>query len=430
MAENDNQAIATELLPQRWLCLVAMIVAIFFMQFSLIIMPGIAPHIIPEMGLDPALFGMLANMPYLAGVLFGVLMGNVGDKVGIKKIMTISIVVFVIGAFWRWMSVGSYPMLMVSSLVMGFGLAVLNANSTKGIRLWFPGKAMGPAMGLYIAGASLGAGVALMVGPILGTSSSLLLAGVFSVITLVIWVACYKTHPAEDSDASGVAKGTFSQVIKNKDVWIVSFLIFFVFGNSTTFQTYMTEGLNQAAMAGGNMDALALIGTISLVSTIFVAISSVAAPAIIARFENLRPVMIAICIFEAICTVMTLVVPFGPLTWVFIILAALGLGAMLAMGKTVPALLPGIDPRNLGAVGGLQSTLQNLGGWVIAGYIIAPIAQSVYGPVQVTEMGPVFGLPTYTAIYVGAAICSILVAVCYLLLSKNVKTHIAAAGEE
>ena len=140
---DENTQVATELLPQRWMCLVAMVVAIFFMQFSLIIMPGIAGTIIPEMGLDPAKFGMLANMPYLAGVLFGVIMGNVGDKVGIKKIMTISIVVFIIGAFWRWQSVGSYAMLMVSSLVMGFGLAVLNANSTKGIRLWFPGKAHG-----------------------------------------------------------------------------------------------------------------------------------------------------------------------------------------------------------------------------------------------------------------------------------------------
>lgn len=158
MSEEKMQGVADQQMPQRWMCLIAMVAAVFFMQFSLIIMPGVASTIIPELGLTPAMFGMLANMPYLCGVLFGVLMGNVGDRVGIKKLMTIAIVVFIVGAFWRWAS-GTYAMLMLSSLVMGFGLAVLNANSTKGIRLWFPGKSMGPAMGLYIAGASLGAGV-------------------------------------------------------------------------------------------------------------------------------------------------------------------------------------------------------------------------------------------------------------------------------
>ena len=427
---DENTQVATELLPQRWMCLVAMVVAIFFMQFSLIIMPGIAGHIIPEMGLDPAKFGMLANMPYLAGVLFGVVMGNVGDKVGIKKIMTISIVVFIIGAFWRWQSVGSYAMLMVSSLVMGFGLAVLNANSTKGIRLWFPGKALGPAMGLYIAGASLGAGAALYAGPMLGTNTSLLVSAVTAVITFIVWILCYKTHPAEDSQASGVQKGAFGAILKNKDVWIVSFMIFFVFGNSTTFQTYMVAALNNAAAATG-IDGTQMVALISAVSTVFVALSSIVGPAIVAKFSNLRIGMVLVCIVEGICTLAILFVPFGPLTWIIMIIAGLGLGTMLAMGKTVPALLPDVDPRNLGAVGGLQSTLQNLGGWIIAGYIIAPIAQSMVPAVSVDPVaGPLFGLGTYQAIYAGGLICSLLVAVCYLLLNKNVSFKNAAAAEE
>ena len=431
MADDAKQAVATELLPQRWICLVAMVVAIFFMQFSLIIMPGIAGTIIPEMGMDPALFGMLANMPYLAGVLFGVIMGNVGDRVGIKKLMTISIVVFIVGAFWRWQSVGSYAMLMVSSLVMGFGLAVLNANSTKGIRLWFPGKALGPAMGLYIAGASLGAGAALYAGPMLGTSTSLLVSAISAVVTFVVWILCYKTHPLENTQASGVEKGTFSAILKNKDVWIVSFMIFFVFGNSTTFQTYMVAGLNNAAAATG-IDGTQTVALLSAFSTVFVALASIVGPAFVAKFSNMRVGMIVICIIEGLCTVFVLYVPFGPLTWVVMIIAGLGLGTMLAMGKTVPALLPDIDPRNLGAVGGLQSTLQNLGGWVIAGYIIAPIAQAAVPAVGIDPLsGPIYGLGTYQAIYIGAMICSLLVALCYLLLSKNVSfKNAAASGEE
>ena len=186
----------------------------------------------------------------------------------------------------------------------------------------------------------------------------------------IVWILCYKTHPAEDSQASGVQKGEFGAILKNKDVWIVSFMIFFVFGNSTTFQTYMVAALNNAAAATG-IDVTQMVALISAVSTVFVAASSIVGPAVVAKFSNLRMGMILVCIVEGICTLLILFVPFGPLTWVIMIIAGLGLGTMLAMGKTVPALLPDVDPRNLGAVGGLQSTLQNLGGWIIAGYIIA-----------------------------------------------------------
>ena len=429
MPDNENTAVASQLLPQRWICLVAMVVAVFFMQFSLIIIPGVATTIMPEMGMTPAQFGMLANMPYLCGVLFGVIMGNVGDRVGIKKIMTIAIVAFIIGAFWRWQSIGSFAMMMVSSLVMGFGLAVLNANSTKGIRLWFPGKALGPAMGLYIAGASLGAGAALYAGPMLGTSPALLVSACSAVVTFIIWIALYRTHPAEDSQASGVAKGAFGVVMKNKDVWIVSLMIMFVFGNSTTFQTYMVAGLNSCAAAGG-IDGTQTVALISAVSTVFVALASIISPVFVRKFKSLRMGMLVVCIIEGICTVLMLMVPFGALTWVVMIIAGLGLGAMLAMGKTVPALIPDIDPRNLGAVGGLQSTLQNLGGWIIAGYIIAPIAQAAVPAVSVTEAGAVYGLGTYQAIYVGAMICSLLVAICYIALNKKVSFANAAAADE
>lgn len=413
----EDNAVATELLPQRWPALIALIVAIFVMQFALIIMPGIAPTIMPEMGLTPAQFGMLANMPYLAGVLFGVITGNWGDRMGIKKIVSLATIVFIIGAFWRAFS-GTYAMLMISSLVMGFGLAVLNANSTKAIRLWFPGKAMGIGMGLYVAGASIGAGVALKCGPLWGTHLSLMVAAVGAVVVLIVWLLLYRTHPAEQAeDSSTVTAGAFKSVMTNKDVWIVSILIFFMFGVSTTFQTYMNAALALLT------DSASLIGTMSLVSTVVVAIASILGAAFVGMFKSLKPVMLTVAIILAVAAPAFVFLPFGVCTWLMLIIAGLCLGIALAMAKTVPALLPGIDPRNLGAVGGLQSTLQNLGGWVIAGYIIAPIAQGMF-PGQLIDGAVVYGLDCYVAIYAFAGVCAILMGVCYLLLPKETPTHL------
>ena len=418
---DSNAAVATELYPQRWLCLVGMVIVLFTMQFSLIIMPGIAPYIMQEMQLTPAQFGLLANTPYLAGLLSGIITGNWGDRIGIKKIMIFAICFFIVGAWWRAFA-HSFLWLFVSSLVMGFGLAVMNANSTKGIRLWFPGKNMGIAMGIYVAGASIGAGVALKCGALWGTKTSLLVSAIASLVAMAVWVFMYKTHPAESGDKSStVGMDAFKAVMKDKNVWLVSLMIMFVFGISTTAQTYMNASLG--ILSGGNMG---LVGTIALVSTIFVALSSIFGPAVVARFKTFRGVMIAACAILAAFTASILFFPFGIATWITIIGFSLFMGVILAMGKTVPALLPGIDPRNLGAVGGLQSTLQNLGGWLICGYIIAPIAQSMYPSV---DGGITFGLNCYQAIYIGAAICILLAAVCIFLLPKNTPSHLEI-GEE
>ena len=213
--------------------------------------------------------GVLVHKPFLAGVLFGIITGNLGDKFGIKKMMTVGIIVFALGAFWRAFS-HDFVMLMISSLCMGFGVAVLNANSTKGIRLWFPGPSMGPAMGLYVTGASIGAGIAISIGPTFATySDAFMLCGWLAIAALVVWLVMYRTHPTEKATQGDEAVGmaAFTSVMKSKNVWIVSFMIFFIFGCSTTVQTYMSAGF--AETSGGQMAA---VGSLALLSSVAVAL--------------------------------------------------------------------------------------------------------------------------------------------------------------
>lgn len=393
--------------PKRWLSLIAMIVVLFIMQFSCLITAGVATMIMPELGLSPAQFGMLCNMPFLAGVLFGILTGNLGDRYGIKKMMTIGIIIFAIGAFWRAFS-HDFIMLMISSLCMGFGVAVLNANSTKGIRLWFEGPSMAPAMGLYVCGASVGAGIAISVGPYFATfSDAFMLCGWLGVAAVAVWILLYRTHPSEKdaSQSERVGMSAFKSILKNKYVWIVSFMIFFVFGCSTTFQTYIS-----AAFAIKTANDMAAVSVLSMISAVAVAVGSIFMPMLITRFKRFRPVMAVIFLCTAVTAALCYLLPFGVWTYVFMAIFGIFLGTCLAMGKAVPALLPGINVANLGAVGGLHSALQNVGAWCIAGYIIAPICQSF------------FAQALYPAIYIGAAICAILGAITVLLLPRDLPT--------
>ncbi len=390
---------------KKWISLAAMVSVLFILQFSVLISAGIATTIMPEYGLTPAQFGMITNMPFLAGVIFGIICGNLGDRFGIKRMMTIGLIVFLLGAIWRSFCTG-FGLLCISSLVMGYGIAVLNSNSTKGIRLWFPGEAMGIAMGIYVCGASIGAGIALKVGSLYTrTAPAYRLCIVLAAIALVLWIALYRTHPSENQEKEAVSLKQFGAVIKNRNVWIVSIMILFIFGCSTTQQTYMNAALSERG--GGN---LAYASTISLISTIAVAAGSILMPAVIARFKKFRPIMCLMCLGTAVLLLLVFVLPFGVPTIILFILQGATLGSMLAMAKTVPALLPDIDPANLGAVGGLQSTLQNVGAWIVAGYIIAPICQVA------------FPSALYFAIYAGSALCAVLAAITILFLPKDLPT--------
>ena len=177
-----------QLYPKRWLILVVLFAVMSILQFSVIITPGLATVIMPEYGFTPAQFGIVCNMPFLAGVLFGIPCGSLGDRYGTKKLMVIGLIIFMAGALWRAFA-ADFIALNISSLVMGFALATLNSTSTKIIRLWFPGRAMGSAMGIYVCGAALGAGLALKIGPSFATSSAGFMVCFYAAIaTLLIWL--------------------------------------------------------------------------------------------------------------------------------------------------------------------------------------------------------------------------------------------------
>lgn len=389
------------LYPQRWLILAVLFIVVSILQFAVIITPGIATIFMPEYGFTPAQFGIVCNMPFLAGVLFGIPCGSLGDRYGTKRVMLIGLLIFVAGAFWRVFA-ADFMSLCISSLVMGFALATLNSNSTKVIRLWFPGKAMGSAMGVYVCGASLGAGVALKIGPSFANSAAAFMACVYAAIaTLVLWLLLFRNHPDGERSEEESSLQQMKIVMKDKNVWLISVMIFFIFGCSTTAQTYMNAGL--AEYGSGN---IGLASTISATSAVFVAIGSICMPAIFARFTKLRPVMLLLCIAQFIVLCLLFILPFGTPTLILMFFMGIFLGGMLAMGKAIPALLPNINPKNLGAVGGIQSTLQNIGAWFVAGYIIAPICQAVC-PGNL-----------YFGIYVGCGICALLAGLTVMMLPE------------
>ncbi len=86
------------------------------------------------------------------------------------------------------------------------------------------------------------------------------------------------------------------------------------------------------------------------------------------------------------------------------------MGLLLPIGKTLPAVIPGINPEHLGAAGGIQSSMQNLGAGLLPAYVVAPIATAVAGvdPVAVA-----------TALMVGTGLLVIFSGIFVMMLPKG-----------
>ncbi|MGI6033177.1 MAG: CynX/NimT family MFS transporter [Coriobacteriales bacterium] len=376
-------------------------------QFNNILPGGAAVVVMMQYGIQPMQFSMIMSAPYLSGFLFAILAGVMADRIGLNKILMTGFIAGLIGAILRIFSVGNFALIFIAMIILGFSVAVLNANSAKLLRDWFPGRANSFAMGVYTAGMSLGAAIAIWYGSRLDpmTSTAADLQGIWTVgavliaIGIVIWIICYRNHPAMQLNTEPVGQ-YLKEVLKDPAVWGIALFAFFVFGGSNVNGSYMVAAVTTLA---GDPSKAAEAGNLSTINTVVAAVCSMILPGLFASgFKNLRGPVWICAIITALCFGLVYFLPYGTWTWVLYIIQGVAMASLMPFVKMTPTLLPGIKREQLGVVGGVQATFQNVGMFLVASYILSPIAIAVTGTTD--------GLGYYQAIYVGLAIVFIIAA--------------------
>lgn len=404
-----------KLYPRRWAILIALTFILVALQFSFILPGGAAMLVMQNYAIDPMQFSMIMSIPYLSGVLFGILSGVLADRYGFNKVIVVGFLFALVGASWRALSGTDFIQLFVSSFVMGIATAALNANSAKIIRTWFPGPSNSVAMGVYVAGLSGGAALALAYGSRVTvlTDAWWLSAGLIAV-GIVIWLLLYRAHPEGDTQLTENISAYLGEVLKNKDVWGISIFALLFFGMTNVNGSYMVAAIT--ALAGGNPAIVPEVGNLSTINTVITCFCSIVLPIVIAKFARLRAPVTVCLIAGGLLLMIPYFLPYGPATWICYLIFPIFIGPLMAICKTLPALLPSVKREHLGAVGGVQSTFQNIGFFLIASYVLSPIAMQV---------DPTGGLPYYQVIYSGVFVVCIICALS-LLLFPNVRTSVAA----
>lgn len=400
-----------KLLKRRWGVLAALFIALLGLQTCLIIPGGCALPLMERYQCDPTQFSMVMSVSYFTGVLFGLFSGTLSDRIGVKRVFLAGFILALIGTIWRALSGDSYLMLFLSSFVIGFATAVLNANSAKVIRAWFPGKFASTAFGVYVCGASLGAAVALQIGARADVQTCWwICVGVMATV-LVLWVILYRDHPDGVEVEEPLSKH-LGIVVKNKSVWGISLFAFVFLGCTPLATTYMIAALQ---VVNGADPATA--ANLSTINTVLVCVSCLVLPSVIVRFKHLRGIMWVLLLGTGIFySAAFLVGTDNPVvTAIVIAIGGVFVGGVMSTTKSMPALLPDLDPKYMGAAGGFHSMFQNLGMWLVPAYIVPPICAAA-----TQTDGPAF----YQAIFIGILVCCVIAGLIQFTY-PNLRTNVA-----
>jgi NNP family nitrate/nitrite transporter-like MFS transporter len=165
----------------------------------------------------------------LAGLFVSLVAGVLGDRFGLKPVLSVCCILVGITGALRGIS-DTFFVLTALVFVNGLVRLIVPVNVTKAVGLWFRGNKLGMAMGVT----AMGVGLGLMLGPLISASIlSPLLGGWRNVLYFyggvstfigLLWFIFGREHPQGElvSEYSQAVpfRQAFSKLIRNKALWL------------------------------------------------------------------------------------------------------------------------------------------------------------------------------------------------------------------
>lgn len=152
-----------EHVTKPWPALWSLVVGFFMILIDTTIVSVANPKIMEGLKTDINSVIWVTSAYLLAYAVPLLITGRLGDRFGPKRLYLSGLVIFTLASLWCGLS-GDIGTLIAARAVQGFGAALMTPQTMAVITRIFPADKRGPAMGLW--GAT--AGVAMLVGPILG----------------------------------------------------------------------------------------------------------------------------------------------------------------------------------------------------------------------------------------------------------------------
>ncbi len=366
MAIKDAPGI--EKIRYRWIILLwALLVNCFVNGFSYIVVSPLLPEIAEELKLTHSQIGLIWGALAMGIMLFALIGGNIGDRFGGKRVISIALVVAAICSSARALF-PSFWTLVGTMFFLGVSLAFIIPNLTKTIGQWFHSKELGTANGLLVVGASSGAAMGAMLGasvlsPALGSWQGVMwLTGGIITVLLIGWSIQVRKPPVtagvtiHNLKPAGFLEG-LKRVFKIRDLWLLSILEFCIVGSWIAWIGMSPDIL---VSKGISVEVAGLLVSISIWASVAGhVIGPYASDRLHTRKLFLWPVLILVTISWLLQGFVT-----GTLLVGLIVLAGVGVGIVIPIIRTVILETEGVGPHLGGSAIGFAFTLNRFGAFV------------------------------------------------------------------
>ncbi len=368
-AENSDTAAK----PYRWVILAVIVLVQIALNAAQFQVAGLAGRIIGALGLSSGQFAMVLAAPMLTAALFGIPAGAMADRFGVRVTVAIGLCIAAASCFGRIGS-DSFGTLFFWMLALGFGLATVNANGAKIIGAWFPASEAGLAMGVFVAAATVGISVALATSALFtSVREAYLISAAAALAVLLLWILLVRSRPANLPETPPHPVIEYLKAAgSSRNVWLGAAAMFLFMGAWVAQTGNLSNALTKAKAVS---DVLAGL-TASLLPLAFIGGSVGLGPVIIRQRGRLKALLAPIAFAAAAFSYIGWIIPFGPVTFILLLLAGFLLGTLVPLVMSLPMLLPELGPAYAGSAGGIISTLQMAGAFLLPSYIIMPIAGS------------------------------------------------------
>lgn len=259
--------------------------ALVFQSFS-----PVLDLMISGIGLTHGQAGALMSYFALPGILFSIPAGVLSDRYGARTVGLVSLLLMTVGSALTAAG-GDFLWLAAGRTIAGMGAFTLTVTLTQLISVWFKGRELGFAMGVYNTGMPLGTIIALntlgVIGRNYGWNISIAATAAFSLLALIAFSVTAGPPPEGEGEprdggrrskekGDGTrAQGFFSSLLPRPSVfrtlgpgvWLVGVSWLWVNAAGISFLTFGTDyflSRGESAAAAGLLTSFLMVGSVFL----------------------------------------------------------------------------------------------------------------------------------------------------------------------
>lgn len=394
--------------PQRWWLAALLVVGMIFGYAQRGALSPVAPYMIKELGLSPAVMGILLSAFFWVYSFMQMPAGWLVDRYGVRRSYAIGYAFWSVVSGFTGLATGVVS-LIFARVLLGAGQSVAFPASARAVANWFPDRERGTVTGAYLMGVRLGqALIVYLAGRILvawGWKFFFVMTGVVPLLWLIPWHAFLKKWEHRGTPVTVAAKAKAAspsfakslQLFRNRTVFGI-FLGFFAY--DYVWYVYLTWLPGYLVLGRGftakEMGFYSSVPFLAMSATIMLA--GLASDWMIRK--GWRETVVRKSFIVAGMAIACLIVPAGmvedKMTSVWLLAVSLcGLG--LASPNTW-TLTQAVCSKNIvGTVSGIQNFGGNVGGIIapaLTGYI-AHVTKSFILALSITGAISVVGILSY-----------------------------------